>query len=94
MSGKSEVTSVNNFPVCGLFTFFLSVPTETVIRSFGVKTQDLPLFMDPEREGGHRCSYEESENKRIGIGKQKDAHLGKLHEYVTLSESRSCSHPD
>lgn len=51
VSGKSEVASVNNFPVRGLFAFFLRVPTETIIRSFGVKTQDLPLLVDPEREG-------------------------------------------
>lgn len=61
---KSQVTSVDYFPVCGLFTFFLSVPTETIIRSFRVKTQDLPLFMDPEREGGHRRPYEISKNRK------------------------------
>lgn len=60
VSGNSEVTSVNNFPVCGLFAFFLRVPTETIICRFGVKSQDLPLLMDPERESGHRCSYEDS----------------------------------
>lgn len=47
--------------MCGLFTFLLSVPTETTVCASGVKTQDLPLFMDPEREGRHWCSYEESE---------------------------------
>lgn len=57
----SEVTSVNYFPVCGLFTFFLSVPTETIVCSFGVKAQDFPLFMDPERESGNWCSDKESE---------------------------------
>lgn len=50
---EGEVTSVNNFPVCGLFTFLLIVPTETIVGRFRVETQDLPLFMDPEREGGH-----------------------------------------
>lgn len=52
---------VNYFPVCWLFTLFFSVPAEAIVRSFGVKTQDLPLFMDPEREGGYRRSYEEPE---------------------------------
>lgn len=92
MSGETEVTSINNFPVCGLFTFFLSVPTETIVCSFGVKTQDLPLFVDPEREGGHRCSYEESEKKKKRLINKneakvdsavRDVHRGKLHEHVT-----------
>lgn len=62
--GQSVMTSVNNFPVCWLFTFFLRLPTETFICGFGIKTQDLPLFMDTERECRHRCSYEESVTKK------------------------------
>lgn len=58
------VPSVNYFPVGGLFTLFLSVSTETVVCSFRVETEDLPLFVDPERKGGHRCSDEESRKKR------------------------------
>ena len=47
------------FPVCGLFALFLIIPTEAIVRGFGVETQDLPLFMDPKREGGYRCPNEE-----------------------------------
>lgn len=60
---RKSISSIHYFPVCGLFTLFFGVPTETIVCSFGVKAQDLPLFMDSEREGGHWCSYEESEKK-------------------------------
>lgn len=51
VSETLTVTLVNNFPVCGLFALLLGVSAETVVRCFGVKAQDLPLLMDPEREG-------------------------------------------
>lgn len=50
-SETSTVTLVNNFPVRGLFALLLSISAETVVRRFGVEAQDLPLLMDPEREG-------------------------------------------
>lgn len=56
----SDVTSVNNFPVCGLFTLLLDVSTEAIVCGFGVEAQDLPLLVDPEREGWHRRPDEDS----------------------------------
>lgn len=56
----SDVASVNNFPVCGLFTLLLSVSTEAIVCGFGVEAQDLPLLVDPEREGRHRRPDEDS----------------------------------
>lgn len=54
--GCHVIASVNYFPVCGLFTLLLTVPTEAVVGSFGVESQNLSLLVDPEREGRHRCS--------------------------------------
>lgn len=56
----SDVTLVNNFPVCGLFTLLLSVSTEAIVCGFGVEAQNLPLLVDPEREGRHRRPDEDS----------------------------------
>lgn len=55
-----SVTSVNYFPVCGLFTLLLGISAEAIVRGFGVETQDLPLLVDPEGESRHRRPDEDS----------------------------------
>lgn len=44
----------------GLFALLLSVSAEATVRGFGVEAQDLPLLVDPEREGRHRGPDEDS----------------------------------
>lgn len=46
--------------MCGLLALLLGVATETIVCGFGVEAQDLPLLVDPEREGGHRRPDEDS----------------------------------
>lgn len=49
----SHVTLVNYFPVCGLLALLLRISTEAIVCCFGLEAQDLPLLVDPEREGRH-----------------------------------------
>lgn len=86
---QSQMTSINYFPVRRLFTFFLSVPTETIVCSFRIKTEDLSLFVDPEGESGNWCTYEESE-----IIKETKKQCTLHHWHVTFTGHIMHSHPD
>lgn len=40
--------------MCGLLALLLGVSAEAIVRGSGLEAQDLPLLVDPEREGRHR----------------------------------------
>lgn len=77
--------SVNYLPVRGLLALFLSVPAQTVVGGFGVEAQDLPLLVDPKREGGHRCPYEEPGTfQPDGKSYERDTRLEMQHVYTLI----------
>lgn len=92
VSGESAVASINYFPVCGLLALFLRVSTETVVCGFWVKTQNFSLLMDPEREGGHWCSNEDSrkvknKNKNKNNEVKPEGKVMKTVQYMRMCKS-------